>query len=181
MFRFQEMDFLGCDGPPYCLSERLAESDPDKYDFAHIIPGLGHLHMNMMKTLFRIMDAVILEPLGREVLNFESPKAQKYFIDAKDTHKSWQTVQILLFGTTIELCREYINEKENANALGFLEWISSSENPSINLIGELILNFTLSIYFQKIGVRYNDKRLMGYASMGGGVNVTQFQFCLNYY
>ena len=90
MFRFQEMDFLGCDGPPYCLSERLAESDPDKYDFAHIIPGLGHLHMNMMKTLFRIMDAVILEPLGREVLNFESPKAQKYFIDAKDTHKSVQ-------------------------------------------------------------------------------------------
>ena len=94
--------FLGCDGPPYCLSERLANEDPKGYDWAHFVPGLGHLHMNMMKTIFKILDTVILEPLGKEVLNFESPKAYSFFINAKDNHKSWQTIQILLFGTVMD-------------------------------------------------------------------------------
>lgn len=158
----REWTFLGCDGPPYCLSERLAEEEPEMLDFAHFIPGLGHLHMNMMKTLFKILDAVILDPLGREVLNFESPKAKKFFVDAKDTHKSWQTVQILLFGTTMELCKEYmINESpDDVNALGFLEWVSGTENANVKLIGEFMLNYTLSIYFQKIGIRNNDVKLV---------------------
>ena len=109
--------FLGCDGPPYCLSETIAENSQDEFDFASFVPGLGHLHINQMKTLFRILDRVTFEPLGKEVLNFQSPKAYDFFINAKDTHKSWQTVKVLLFATTLELCKLYLQEAESINPL----------------------------------------------------------------
>ena len=52
--------------------------------------GLGHMHMNQMKT-FQILDNALLEPLGKDVLNFFSPKVYNYFFDPKDTYKHWQT------------------------------------------------------------------------------------------
>ena len=50
-----------------------------------MVPGLGHLHMNQLKTIFKILDTVILEALGKDVLNFQSPKAYDFFVSAKDT------------------------------------------------------------------------------------------------
>ena len=47
----------------------------------------------------------MLEPLGKEILHFDSPKASKFFIDAKDTHKAFQTLSILLHGTSAEFCK----------------------------------------------------------------------------
>ena len=69
----REWVFIGCDGPPYCLSERIAEADPSSYDFASFVPGQGHMHMNQLKTIFKVLDDILLEPLGRDVLNFQSP------------------------------------------------------------------------------------------------------------
>ena len=157
---------LGCDGPPYCLSERIAENSPDEFDFASFVPGLGHLHMNQMQTIFRILDRVILEPLGKEVLNFQSPKAYDFFINAKDTHKSWQTVKVLLFGTTLELCKLYLQEAESINSayvVGFLEWVADHRNSNLVLTSQLILNYTLAIYLLKIGVRCNDVEMINAA------------------
>jgi len=59
--------------------------------------------------------------LGKEVLNFTSQKAYQFFVDAKDTHKSWQTLQILLFGTAMELVKCYKMETEPLahSVLGF--------------------------------------------------------------
>ena len=51
----------------------------------------------------------ILEPLGKEVLKFQSAKAYKPFIDAKDT-QSWQTLQTVLIGTTLELIKQFKQE-----------------------------------------------------------------------
>jgi len=105
--------FIGCDGPPFCLSERICESDPVQFDFVSMVPGLGHLHMNQLKTIFKILNDIVLEPLGKDVLNFVSPKAYSYFIDAKDTHKSWQALQTFLFGTTMELIHEYRKDESS--------------------------------------------------------------------
>ena len=41
-----------------------------------------------MKTIFEILEDVLMEPLGKEVLNFEFSKACLFFINAKDTRKS---------------------------------------------------------------------------------------------
>lgn len=47
--------FLGCDGPSHCLSERIINENVERYEFASMVPGLGHLHMNQMKTLFKVI------------------------------------------------------------------------------------------------------------------------------
>ena len=158
----REWVFLGCDGPPYCLSERIIESNPEKFEFASLVPGLGHLHMNQMKTIFKVMEDIILEPLGKEVLNFQSVKAYQFFIDAKDTHKSWQALQVLLFGTGLELARAYKEEDnpDECTVLGFLQWQSNHVNPTIQLLTQLIFNYVLAIYLFKIGVRHNDVHLI---------------------
>ena len=51
----REWVFLGCGGPPYCFEERIANDNPTIFSFASFVPGLGHLHMNQMKTLFRVI------------------------------------------------------------------------------------------------------------------------------
>ena len=59
--------------------------------------------MNQLKTFFKVLDKVCGETLGKEVLNFNTPKSYAYFIDCKDTHKAWQSLEIFLHGTTMEL------------------------------------------------------------------------------
>ena len=44
----------------------------------------------------------MLEPLSKEVLQFSSPKTYQYFAEAKDIHKAYQALQILLHDTTAE-------------------------------------------------------------------------------
>ena len=134
----REWVFIGCDGPPYCLASRIVECSPDEFDFAAIVPGLGDLHMNQMKTMLRIVDDILLEPLGKEVLNFNSDKAYYYFVNAKDTHKSWQAIQVLLFGTTLKLLREYIRvEGEQPSVLRFLEWQADQECNNLKLVSQV--------------------------------------------
>lgn len=101
--------FLSCDGPPYRMASRIIESNP-QYRWALLVPGLGHLHMNQMKTLFKVIDKILLEPLGKEVLNFSSKAAYDYFVSATDTHKTFQSIEILLHSTTLEICKLYLNE-----------------------------------------------------------------------
>ena len=77
--------FLGCDGPLYQIASRIIDTHSDKYDWVSLVSGLGHLHMNQMKTLFKVLHEIILKPLGKEVLNFRSPKTYSYFVTASDT------------------------------------------------------------------------------------------------
>ena len=84
----REWVLIGCDGPPYCLASRIIQSSSDEFDFAALVPGLGQLHMNQMKTILHIADDILPESLGKEVLNFSSIKAYDHFVNAKDTHKS---------------------------------------------------------------------------------------------
>ena len=51
--------FLGCDGPPYCLANRIIDESDSEYDWVSLIPGLGHLHINKIKTLFKVLDNII--------------------------------------------------------------------------------------------------------------------------
>ena len=86
---------LGMDGPPYTILRRIIE---DKgYDWVALTSGLGHLNMNQLKTFFTVCSSVCFDVLGEEVLNFKTPKALKYFLSCKDTHKSWQSFELKSF------------------------------------------------------------------------------------
>ena len=97
--------FVGADGPPYCLMRRLIAEDPDKYNWLSIVSGLGHLNLNQVKTFFKICDKVVLDVLGQDVLKFYTAKSYQYFLDCKDNHKAWQSFEIFLHGSIMELIR----------------------------------------------------------------------------
>ena len=70
--------FISADGPPYTLLRRIIKEEPEKYDWVVIVSGRGHLGMNQVKTFFKVIDKVFGEVLGKDVLNFTSPKAYSY-------------------------------------------------------------------------------------------------------
>ena len=49
--------------------------------------------MNQLNTFFKTVNKICLEPLGKEVLHFQSPKAYKYFVDCKDNLEAWQPME----------------------------------------------------------------------------------------
>ena len=47
----REHGILGCDCHLYCLASRKIDQD-DTLDWVAMGPGLGHLHMSLLKTFF---------------------------------------------------------------------------------------------------------------------------------
>ena len=155
--------FIGADGPPYALMRRIISAEPEKYDWVVLVSGKGHLGMNQLKTFFKIIDKVFGEALGREVLNFQSDKSYAYFIQCKDTHKSWQALEVFLHGMTMELLflyKESLNTNVTPTALGFLAWQKqrSSESSTLCFLLQLTFDIALAIYIQRVGDRTNDEK-----------------------
>ena len=82
--------------------------------------------MNQLKTLFKVLDYIMLEPLRKEALHFSLPKAYQYFVETKVSHKAYQALQY------VQWCYE---EKCTITPEGFLEWFSAIENETFGLIG----------------------------------------------
>ena len=152
--------FTGCDGPPYCLASQLIEQNPELYDWVCMLSGLGHLGMNEMKTFFKILDKILVEPLGKEVLHFESQKSYNFFLNCKDTHKAWQAFEILLHCTIMEIIKLYLDvNRSQVSVIDFLRWQANATNPKLKLLTQLFLTFGLAIYIQRIGDRNNDAKM----------------------
>ena len=152
--------FIGADGPPYTLMRRIIDEEREKYDWVVLVSGKGHLNMNQVKTLFRILDYVCGDVLGEEVLKFNTPKSYRYFFDCKDNHKAWQGLEIFLHGTTMELIHLYklsIGTDKLPTIMGFLQWQAAIKQPTLKFVAQLTLNFALAIYVQRVGDRNNDE------------------------
>ena len=153
----REWVFVCGDGQPASLMRRIKVNNPEKYKWLAILPGKGHLHMNMMKGLFKFGDKICFNILGQDVLKYDTLKSYNYFIQCKDTHKSFQALEIFLIGTCMELIREYGSQADKPTPYGFLQWTSSTKNSVVNFISEFLLNFVLPIYVHKVGERYNER------------------------
>ena len=147
---------VGADGPPYAILRRLIQMFG--YDWLDIRSGMGHLNMNQMKTYFAVAHHICFEMLGKDVLNFKTKKAYDYFLSCNDTHKSWESLEIFLHGTIMEMIKAYQSTSSNASPLGFLTWQSQLTNPTLRFFYDFVLNIGLSIYVQRIGDRSNDMR-----------------------
>lgn len=135
--------------------------------------------MNQIKMPFKILDKIILEPLGKEALDFKTVKSYQYFIDCKDNHKAWQAFEITLHGTNmglIRLIRLCYLESESPFPPGFLQWLSNIEKPNTKSICQLTLSVTLLIYIQRAGDRNNDFE----CSEAGRVKFIDTFFSFNY-
>ena len=153
--------FVGADGPPYTILRRIVMEEPAVYDWVILVSGKGHLNMNQLKTFFKVLDHVCGDILGNDVLQFNTPKSYKYFIDCKDNHKAWQAFEIFLHGTTMELIHMYASqlpEGAKPGVMGFLDWQSTVSSPTLKFITQFTLNIALGIYVQRIGDRNNDEK-----------------------
>lgn len=148
--------YLGCDGPPYVMASRLIEADKNEFDWITLLPGLGHLNMSQVKGYFKVLDNICLAPLGRDILNFKSPKAYSFFKDCKDNHKAWEAFEVFLHGTMLELIYKYSQESDNVSAMGFMQWQHKINAPTVKLILQLVVTYGLGIYTQRVGDRNND-------------------------
>ena len=138
---------------------RIKESNPENYEWLAILTGKGHLKMNMIKSVFKLGDKIMLNVFGREVLKYDTSKSYQYFINCKDNHKSYQALEIFLIGTTMELIRLYSSTiKEAPTAKGFIEWTACIKNPTLKFVCQFTLNFVLAVYVTRIGDRFNDVR-----------------------
>ena len=105
--------------------------------------------------------------------------AYDYFINAKYTHKSHQTLLILLEGTASEMCLLYLKDRERKlpiNAAGFMEWCSNNSNETFSLVYQIIFNFAFAIYLQKVGVRMNNWEMID----GGRMKFLPFFYSFNH-
>ena len=93
-------------------------------------------------------------------MNFNSNKAYDYFVKAKDTHKSWQAIQVLLVGAATR-----IHKREGRATISFsvFEWQADQEYNNLKLVSQLVLNYLLVIYIFKVGARHNDINLINSA------------------
>ena len=55
----------------------------------------------------KIADKIILEPLGKEILKYDTQKLFDDFINCKYNHRAWQASDIFFDGTIMELIRIY--------------------------------------------------------------------------
>ena len=168
--------FIGADGQPASYMRRIKQREPEKYKWLLILSGKGHLKMNMVKGLFKFSDQIFLKFLAQDVLKFDTVKSYDYFIKCKDTHKSYQAIEIMLFGTIMELIRTYGASVEKPTPLGFLEWTTATKNPNQKFMSQFLLNYVLAMYIHKVGDRYNDAR----CSDAGRMKFLDFFFALNH-
>ena len=154
--------FVGADGPPYTILRRIIDDEPTVYDWVILVSGKGHLNMNQLKTFFKVLDHVCGDVLGNDVLQFNTPKSYKYFIDCKDNHKTWQALEIFLHGSVMEIIQLYASKLPagvTPGVMGFLDWQSSTGlSPTLQFMTQFTLNFALAIYVQRIGDRNNDEK-----------------------
>ena len=143
----RQWSFIGWDGLPYVIANRLIDSDPVKYQWVAMSYGLGHLYMNQIKTFFSVCKSIFLEELARDVLHFQMPNALNHFFRCSDTHKSYQALEVLLYGTTCDMLHSYVKQCDSEPSVeGFL---SFNPNNTYHMIRQLVLNYALAIFISK--------------------------------
>ena len=92
------------------------------------------------------------------VLNFKSKRAYEVFISCKDNHKAWQSLEIFLHGTVLELIHLYVQQTNvsNADPLDFLRWQSTVKSATLKMMFQFVFKFALGIYVQRVGDRNNN-------------------------
>ena len=119
---------------------------------------LGHLYMNQQKALFSIARNILLQPLPKYVLNFESSDVLDYFFKCADTHRTNQSLEIFLYGTDLQMVYEYVaqTDEEQSTVDGFLKW---NPNKTYHVVCQLVFTYALAIMRNKLGYHNNNEKI----------------------
>ena len=138
--------YVGCSGP-YVVTCRLVNEG--NYDRVAMSNGLEHLYMNQQKTFFNIACGITLDPLAKDVLNFDSPNSLLYIFKSTHLCKTYHALEIFLYAVAFEKVFTHIsNTSDLPSVEGFLEW---NPNNMCHLIRQLLFTFALAVMVSKLG------------------------------
>ncbi|XP_060557718.1 uncharacterized protein LOC132718104 isoform X2 [Ruditapes philippinarum] len=151
---------VGCDGLPYILGSRIIDRNNDLKDLL-LIPGYGHLEMNVVKSCFKLLWDISLQDLA-QMLGFRTPRALVCCQNCTDHHKAWMMLKIFLFGTIDELLYTYVSfiriEKQTPTVDGLYAYKAQSEDKNYRFMCDVLLNYVLAVFVFRCGVRRNNYR-----------------------
>lgn len=104
-----------------------------KFKDVLLLPGPGHIEINMVKCVFKIFWHVFLKDLAM-MLGYRSIKAVNACKEANDHHKSIPIIEIALMGITDELLHQYCASLNDGKVptVDFFKWQGSIENELID-------------------------------------------------
>ena len=80
-----------------------------KYGKVLLLPGLGHMEINLTKAMFKLLWKVVIKDLAL-MLGWRSIKALTSCETCTDHHKAWQMLQILFSAGTKALLKPYVRQ-----------------------------------------------------------------------
>ena len=183
---------VGCDGQPFDIIRKLIDNslqcnlcgdqlspedvdghqqekhqdelcNPKKiYDWVLLRPGLGHIEMNSIKVLFRILWVPILRHVAGQ-LGFKSGPAQSFIQNCGNNHVSWQLVCVLRDAVCKELAvpfvRECLSQGIRPEAAGFINWTTQVVNNNYSLMFKL-MDLVVALSMMRAGIRRNNADAM---------------------
>ena len=106
---------MGCNGLPYVLAQRLRDTHPDLQNLI-ILPGPGHIEINMCQALFKLLWPVGLEEVAK-LHGYKTTQALDYAKKASEHRKSWQMLQVLYEAATHIIVMAYTSRTSASDLL----------------------------------------------------------------
>lgn len=178
-----------CDGVPYNLIWRLCQStfrclscgellhskaDCTKhghndftleFDWVVVVPGGGHIEMNMLKTLVELLWPVFWKDMVM-LFNFTSEAALRSARNVSDHHKGWAVLSICRNAVVDELLVPYVRQKlsigSNSNAKSinlspkdYFKFLESGlvQDPNYLFLVDVSMEIIDSIFMHRAGIR----------------------------
>ncbi|CAC5411461.1 unnamed protein product [Mytilus coruscus] len=128
-----------------------------------LVPGLGHIEINMAKGCFKLLWHVFLKELGN-MLGFRTIRAQTCCQMATDHHKAMQMIEIALFGFADELIFKFCEfcklNKVSPSVQEYFTWFADVKNENFIFTSEVTFTYLLSLYLFRAAVRRNNSSLI---------------------
>ena len=191
----REWVLIGCDGLPYVLCSKIVDNyhlcptcselfkkkdlflkhlnvhpvdDVNKcrkYGNILLLPGLGHMEINLTKAMFKLLWKVVLKDLA-VMLGWKSIKALTACEKCTDHHKAWQILQILFSAGTRSLLKPFIHhciETKTSPSLSALYKYLSQQSPNYIFLYKCIFTFIFAINLFRSSVRRGNFNLLSVA------------------
>lgn len=160
-----------CDGLPYGLVQTVIDETKDEtgkkeFGWVHLLPGLLHEEMNMLKSFVELNWEITYSQFGKE-MGYKSERAAAFFKSAGDHHKSWYNLCIYRDALALELLRPYVNnclEKQLEPTVdGFFTWKEQSKDATYQFHCNQLTQYLQAIFSFRKGVRENNHYLIQWA------------------
>lgn len=130
-----------------------------EFDWVLLVPGPGHLEMNMVRSFVELCWDIFWKPLV-QLLNFKSENALRSAKKVSDHHKGWQLCIVAREAIVKELLVPWVRIQLNSESPDlspdcYMKFLMSGnvQNQTYTMIAELVFELLDSIFLYRKGIR----------------------------